>query len=53
MLILDEVRCPNCNRKLMELSGQAQIRCSKCKALLHIDTENDVRKIYVKEPPKK
>lgn len=38
MLILEEVRCPDCGRKLGNINGQAQIKCSKCKALVHIDT---------------
>lgn len=51
MLILEQVRCPECNRRLMDLNGQAQIRCPKCKALVEIDT--DARKIYIiKERPK-
>ena len=45
MLILDEVRCPGCKRKLMELKGQAQVKCTKCKALVSVDTE--ARKIYI------
>lgn len=39
MLILDEVRCPNCDRKLMELSGQAKVKCPKCKAMVMVNTE--------------
>ena len=46
MLILEAIRCPACNRLLGNLNGQAQIKCPKCKALVHIDT--DMRKIYVK-----
>lgn len=46
MLILDEVRCPGCNRRLANLKGQAQIKCPKCKALVEIDTE--ARKIYIR-----
>lgn len=46
MLILEEVRCPECSRKLGNLKGQAQIKCPKCKALVEVDTEN--RKCYVK-----
>ena len=38
MLILEQVRCPRCNRRLMDMNGQAQIRCPKCKALVEIDT---------------
>lgn len=51
MLVLEQVRCPGCNRRLADMNGQAQIRCSKCKALVHIDT--DMRKIYIMEAPKK
>ena len=46
MLILEEVRCPECGRLLGKLSGHAQIKCSKCKALVEVDTE--ARKLYVK-----
>lgn len=46
MLILEQVRCPQCNRRLMDLSGHAQVRCPKCKALVEVDT--DTRKVYVK-----
>lgn len=46
MLILEQVRCPGCNRRLVDLNGQAQIRCPKCKALVEVDTE--ARKIYIK-----
>lgn len=46
MLILEEVRCPGCSRKLGNLKGQAQIKCPKCKALVEVDTET--RKCYVK-----
>ena len=31
----------------MDMNGQAQIRCPKCKALVEIDTT--ARKIYIKE----
>lgn len=46
MLILEQIRCPQCNRRLVDLHGQAQIRCPKCKALVEVDTE--ARKIYAK-----
>lgn len=46
MLILEQVRCPGCNRLLGNLKGQAQIKCPKCKALVEADTE--ARKIYIK-----
>lgn len=45
MLILEQVRCPNCNRRLADLNGQAQIKCPKCKTLLSIDTEKREIKI--------
>lgn len=45
MLILDEVRCPECGRKLMELCGQAKVKCPKCKAMVAANTET--RKYYV------
>ena len=58
MLILEEVRCPGtltdgtrCNRRLADIKGQAQIKCPKCKSLVHIDT--DARKIYIKAERRK
>lgn len=45
MVILEQIRCPQCNRRLVDLKGQAQIRCPKCKALVDIDTE--ARKIII------
>lgn len=51
MKILEQVRCPECNRRLFDLSGRAQIRCPKCKALVEVDT--DERKIYIREHQKK
>ncbi len=46
MLILEQVRCPGCNRRLADINGQAQIKCPKCKSLVIVDTEE--RKIYIK-----
>jgi len=46
VLTLEEVRCPGCGRKLGNINGQAQIKCSKCKALVEVDTVE--RKIYIK-----
>ena len=46
MLILEEIRCPGCKRKLMNLRGQAQVKCPKCKALVEVNT--DARKVYIK-----
>ena len=51
MLIYEQIRCPQCGRRLVDMHGQAQIRCSKCKSLVQIDTE--ARKIYIIEKPKK
>lgn len=58
MLILEEIRCPGvlpngmkCNRRLGDINGQAKIRCSKCKSLVHIDTET--RKICIEKEPRK
>ena len=53
LLKLEQIRCPNpqCNRRLVDLKGQAQIRCPKCKALVEIDT--DARKIYIKKEREK
>lgn len=48
MLILEEVRCPGCKRKLMELSGQAQIKCPKCKSMIFANITDTQRKIYIK-----
>ena len=47
MSVYEQVRCPICNRRLVDLHGQAQIRCPKCKALVEIDTEAE--KIFVIE----
>ena len=46
MLILEQIRCPHCNRRLADLSGQATIKCPRCKATVCVDTED--RKIYTK-----
>lgn len=46
MLILEQVRCPGCNRLLGTFKGQAQIKCPKCKALVEIDT--DARKVNIR-----
>lgn len=37
MLVLEEVRCPECGRKLMELCGQAKVKCPKCKSMVFAD----------------
>ena len=44
-MILEEIRCPKCNKKLLNLSGQAEMPCPRCKALLYIDTE--ARKVII------
>ena len=46
MTILEEIRCPECKRKLGNICGQAQIKCPKCKAMVEVDTA--ARKQYVK-----
>lgn len=51
MLTLEQIRCPHCNRRLMDMKGQAEIKCPKCRALIFVDTES--RKIYIKESVKK
>jgi phage FluMu protein Com len=58
VLILEEVRCPHilpdgtkCNRRLADVKGQAQIKCPKCKALVHVDTEEQI--IYIKAERRK
>ncbi len=51
MYVLEQIRCPNCNRRLVDLNGQAQIRCPKCKATIEADTV--ARKIYIKERQEK
>lgn len=48
--VLEQVRCPQCNRRLMDLQGKSEIRCPKCKALVFVDTE--ARKIYIKQSVK-
>ena len=47
MIVYEQVRCPACNRRLVDMCGQAQIRCPKCKSLVEIDTV--ARKIYIKK----
>lgn len=51
MLIMEQIRCPNCNRRLMDLSGHAQVKCPKCRSIVEIDTAD--RKIYVKNERQK
>lgn len=51
MLVLEQIRCPKCNRRQMDLKGQAEIICPKCKSLIFVDTES--RKIYIKEERQK
>lgn len=50
LLILEQIRCPKCNRRQMDLNGQAEIICPKCKSLIFVDTE--ARQIYIKEREK-
>jgi LSD1 subclass zinc finger protein len=45
MLILEEIRCPECGRKLMELCGQAKVKCPKCKTMVFADIVD--RKKYI------
>ena len=47
MQALEQVRCPQCNRRLVDLRGRAQIRCPKCKALVEIDTE--AKTLYIRK----
>ena len=49
--VLEQIRCPRCNRRLMDLNGQSEIRCPKCKALVFVDT--DARKVYIKQERQK
>lgn len=45
MLIYEQIRCPHCGKRLVDMCGQAQIRCSRCKSLVEIDTV--ARKIFI------
>ena len=36
--MLEKIRCPRCHRLLMAVNGQAEVKCSKCKSLVFIDT---------------
>jgi LSD1 subclass zinc finger protein len=45
-MTLEQIRCPQCNRRLMDLKGQSEIRCPKCKALVFVDT--DAKQIYIR-----
>lgn len=47
MFVYEQIRCPQCNRRLVDMNGQAQIRCPKCKALVEIDTVARTIKIKV------
>lgn len=47
MIVLEEIRCPVCKKKLMTLNGYAEVMCPRCKALVTVDT--GTRKITVKE----
>lgn len=49
--VLEQVRCPKCNRRLMDLQGKSEIRCPKCKTLVFVDTVE--RKIYIKKERQK
>lgn len=40
---LEQIRCPVCNRRLMDVKGQAQVKCPKCRSLVAIDTEAKVK----------
>lgn len=51
MIVLEEIRCPKCSKKLLNLKGQAEIKCSKCKALIEVDTE--ARKLIIKSERQK
>lgn len=51
MLTLEQIRCPICNRRLVDLNGQAQIRCPKCKSLVEVDTV--ARKVNITERQEK
>lgn len=51
MIVLEEIRCPDCGRKLGNLSGIAQIKCPKCKAMVEVDTET--RKVYIRPERRK
>ena len=48
MLILEEIRCKECGRKLMELYGQAQVKCPKCKSMVFANIADTKREVYIK-----
>ena len=48
MLILEEIRCKECGRKLMELYGQAQVKCPKCKSMIFASITDTKREVYIK-----
>jgi len=50
LIVLEEIRCPSCKKKLMTLEGRAEILCPRCKALVAVDTID--RKVYIKERQK-
>ena len=45
LIVLEEVRCPKCKKKLLNLSGQAEVLCPRCKALIYVDTTK--RKVLI------
>jgi LSD1 subclass zinc finger protein len=53
VLILDEIRCPGCGRKLMELNGYAQVKCPKCKSMIVANITDTERKVYIKPERRK
>ena len=50
-LTVEEIRCPKCGKKLMNLSGQAELPCPRCKVLVFVDTVGR-KLIIVKERQK-
>lgn len=35
---ITEIRCPNCNKLLLEANGEVKKTCPKCKEIIHIVT---------------
>jgi phage FluMu protein Com len=46
------VRCPNCGKKLAEVRGDAEIKCTRagCKAIVYFHYDEDETKHVIEKP---
>ena len=49
LIVLEEIRCPVCKKKLMTLTGRAEVMCPRCKSLIVADTETRIIMVKPKE----